>query len=144
MLKALVAEQMLVTILTDVAARFRSRCMKLCLKLGSKDNILCEVGRSSRESRKHPEETTASVPGKQQHLLPEGFPSRYFKSTLLPCREPGPELCKFSFCPTRFSCVPCHFKFGTEYIAQILLHKQCVEARKSFGRDGRKDFNEWV
>ncbi len=40
MLKALVAEQILVTILTDVAMRFRSRCVKLCLKLGSKDKSM--------------------------------------------------------------------------------------------------------
>lgn len=37
MLKAMVAEQMLTTITTDVANRFRARCVKLCLALGVKD-----------------------------------------------------------------------------------------------------------
>lgn len=72
-------------------------------------------------------------------------PSRYFAATLSLCRELGPDSCKFSFCPTRSSCILFHVKLDTETIAQLLLpYKQCVEARKTFDLEGRKDYNDWV
>ena len=154
MLKALVAEQMLVTILTEVDTRFRSRCVKLCLMLGAKDKraaarivraslILYEVERHSRESCKHHEESAASTPEKKQHNNTlydlKASPSRYLEPTLLLCRELGPELCKFSSCPTRSSCMPCHVKFNTESIAQILLpHKRCMESEKALEGMGER------
>ena len=75
----------------------------------------------------------------------KAVPSRYFAAMLALAREIGPDWCKFSFCPTRSSCVLCHVKFDTEAMAQLFIpYKTCVEARKSFGPEGRKEYNDWV
>ena len=154
LLKSLVAEQMLSTVLTDVSVRFRSRCVKLCLLAGSgkKSSALRAVD-SAFFGRW--QDVPSSCEGPLRRVLPENpantfydlkaRPERYFAATAKLCREIGEESCKFSFCPTRSSCVPCHCKFDTEAMAQLLLpYKTCVEERKARGKDGRKEYNDWV
>ncbi len=135
---------------TDVATRFRSRCVKLCLKLGSKDKSMAARIVSASFSARWEDvlENHASVPKRvllqcPGRKTPFGFPLPLLQIYSAAVQGAGAgTLQVFIF---RSSCVLCHVKFDTEFIAQILLpYKQCVEARKSFGRDGRKDFNVWV
>lgn len=144
---------MLTTITTDITNGFRARSIKLCLALGAKDKNAASqaVDASFFVEWENVPETFASAlkrvlpPNPKKNSDLKVSPSRYFAATLSLCRELGPDSCKFSFCPTRSSCVPCHMKLDTDVLAQLLLpHKRCVEARKSFGSEGRKEYNDWV
>ena len=155
-LKALVAEQMQVTISTDVIHRFRSRCIKLCLALGAEDRRTATkwvdaafLGRWENVQDKPGEALRRVIPPflkkNSTYYDMKSSPFCYLGVTLSLCRELGPELCKFSFCPTRSGCIPSHIKFDTEALAQILLPKRmCGEARKRFGFEERNEYNDWV
>ncbi len=146
MMKSLVAEQMLSTVLTEVTTRFESRCVKLCIKKGAKNKReASQIVNSAFLGRWDDLEDTYSEPFKRVlppnvtknsiHYDLKANPSRYFEATLRLCREISTDDCKFSFCPTRSSCIPCHCKIDTKSLAQLLLpYKECVKARKSFGR----------
>jgi hypothetical protein len=61
------------------------------------------------------------------------LPGRYFTATLKLCKELGAESCKFSFCPTRSSCNPCHAK-----------HSCPTSGAWKSGTEGRNDYNDWM
>ncbi len=156
MMKSLVVEQMLSTVLTEVTTRFRSRCIKLCISLGAKNkreasNIVHSAFLGEWEEVVNPysdslKRILPQSPAKNNITYDlKANPSKYLEATLRLCRELGAEECKFSFCPTRSSCIPCHCKMDTESLAQLILpRKECVKARNDFGKDGRKEYNEVV
>ncbi len=156
MMKSLVVEQMLSTVLTEVTTRFRSRCIKLCISLGAKNkreasNIVHSAFLGEWEEVVNPysdslKRILPQSPAKNNITYDlKANPSKYLEATLRLCRELGAEDCKFSFCPTRSSCIPCHCKMDTESLAQLILpRKECVKARNDFGKDGRKEYNDWV
>ena len=151
-LKSILAEQMLTIVLTDVTTRFRSRCAKLCILLGAENKRAASKIVDSAFFQRW-----SNVPSPQKEalkrVLPENptkdstfydikaSPGRYLEATLKLCREMGEEKCKFSFCPTRSTCVPCNAKFDTESIVQLmLLHR----GEKEIGQRGKSRLLHWV
>ena len=70
---------------------------------------------------------------------------KYLNATLRMCQamERGMSRKKTSFLPTRTSNIPCHTKFDTEAISQMLVpYKERTEARKLAVT--REKYNDWV
>ena len=69
-------------------------------------------------------------------------PSEYIRSTMKMCREAGEEW-NVCFLPTRRNNIPCHLKFDTEAIAQIMLSNKEKVKMRSEAVD-RETFNDAV
>lgn len=105
------------------------------------------------------DEVPTDLKSKLQNILPADLeklvaydlkknPGKFLNATLRMCQAmelvaKGKKKKKRHFLPTRTSNVPCHAKFDTETIAQMLVaYKERTEARKLAVT--REDYNDWV
>lgn len=158
-LKQIIAEQILDAVQVDCRTNFRKRFRQYVLHLlGTKDvDARLKAGKIvhdvfSLDWNSVPESLRDAL----RTVLPVGVeksvyydlknsPCKYLNCTLQMCvlmegKEPG---FKPSFMPTRRGNIPCHCKFDTESLSQILIpYKERVDARKLLV--DRTLYNEWV
>jgi hypothetical protein len=98
--KALLAEQMMSTVLVDVTTRFRSRCVKLCLLLGAENKGEASKFVNAAFFQKWKDVPAPYLKALKRVLPPDpaknstfydlkARPEKYFEATLRLCRELG-------------------------------------------------------
>lgn len=156
-LKAILAEQMCINILVDCKTHFRSRLFKLVVQL---------LGGGTGKRREASNVVASAFSGDWENIEPclantlrkvlpneiekgsvhydlKKSPGKYVACTKRLCKEMGDD-CKIQFLPSRRSWIPCHVKFYTENVLQMLgPYKSRLEWRRRFGED-RKAFNDSV
>jgi hypothetical protein len=160
-LKQLLAEQMLTSILVDTKTHFCSRFVKLIVHMNKEPEDGQNARKASREELRAAQRIASEAfAGRWENLaealkkvLPPDVvksvqydlkrdPARYVSSTFKICEAIG-DSCDFCFLPTRRSNIPCHCKLDTEAVSQIFIpHKARKELRKAAG--DRKNYNKLV